>query len=82
MAQNNNRSNGLDAIDDNNENTKLLKIPGFEDGNFYKILCHFKEKEEHTFARFTALMRRLERSFHGIISDPKHGGLIWLGSLT
>ena len=57
-----------------------LRIPsqlGHEGGNLQEILIHLSEKDESTFNRFIASMRRFESSFHGIRRDSRNRRIIW-----
>jgi AAA15 family ATPase/GTPase len=56
-------------------NSEQLNIPtllGREGSSLQNMIRHVKEYEEQIYTRFVALMRRFERTFHGIRYEEKH----------
>lgn len=66
--------------DDQIEKSDFIQIPT-ELGNtgcgLQAVIKYIKEKEEHIFTRFTALMRRFENSFQGVLYNEKSSKLLW-----
>ncbi len=68
---------GDDNIENNSDDVRIPPRLGYEGNNLQEVLLHTKHNDEHTFSRFTALMRRFEKSFHGVRDDERGSGSIW-----
>ncbi|WP_268811980.1 AAA family ATPase [Aphanizomenon flos-aquae] len=70
----------LDDFHDEIGKSDFIKIPS-ELGNtgrgLQAVIKYIKEKEERTFTRFTALMRRFENNFQGVRYNDNISKLVW-----
>ncbi|MEM8642661.1 MAG: AAA family ATPase [Cyanobacteria bacterium P01_G01_bin.54] len=53
---------------------RMLKSTG---ANFQRVLWDFKQKDEYSFTKFIALMRRFDRSFQDISRNQINPGIVW-----
>ncbi|MGB3421926.1 MAG: AAA family ATPase [Dolichospermum sp.] len=70
----------IDDAQDERNKSDFIKIPS-ELGNtgygLQAVIKYIKEKEERTFTRFTALMRRFDHNFQGVRYNDKISKLVW-----
>ncbi|MBD2295662.1 AAA family ATPase [Anabaena sphaerica FACHB-251] len=66
--------------DDQIEKSDFIQIPaelGSTGCGLQAVIKYIKDKEERIFTRFTALMRRFENSFQGVLYNEKTSKLLW-----
>lgn len=70
----------IDDAQDERDKSNLIKIPselGSTGRGLQAVIKYIKEKEERTFTRFTALMRRFDHNFQGVRYNDKISKLVW-----
>ena len=70
----------FDDFHDEIEKTEKFRIPselGITGHGLQKVIQHIKDKDERTFTRFIALMRRFENNFQGVHYNDKISKLVW-----
>jgi AAA15 family ATPase/GTPase len=70
----------IDDAQDERDKSDFIKIPselGSTGRGLQAVIKYIKEKEERTFTRFTALMRRFDHNFQGVRYNDKISKLVW-----